>query len=57
MLLRLIKEVGTLLPKLIGVDKMIIGPLLTGSGARVVWLLLRVAKAKRYRCLTRANLL
>ena len=56
MLLRLIKEAGTLLPELIGVDGMIIGPLLTNSGARVVWPLLKVTKEKRYRCLTKANL-
>ena len=57
MLLRPIKEAGTLLPKLVGVDGIIKGPLLTGSGARVVWPLLRVAKEKRYRRPTRANLL
>ena len=56
MLLRPIKEAGTLLLELIGVDRMIIGLLLTGSGARVVWPLLRVTKKKRYGCLTRANL-
>ena len=56
MLLRLIKEADALLPKLVGVDGIIKGPLLTGSGARVVWPLLRVAKKKRYRYLTRANL-
>ena len=57
MLLRPIKEAGTLLPKLIGVDRMIIGLLLIGSKARVVWPLLKVAKEKRYRYFTRANLL
>ena len=56
MLLRPIKEAGTLLLKLVGVDRIIKGPLLTGNGVRVVWLLLKVAKEKRYRCLTRANL-
>ena len=57
MLLRPIKEAGTLLLKLVGVDGIIIGPLLIGSRARVVWPLLRVAKEKRYRYLTKANLL
>ena len=56
MLLRPIKEVGVLLLELIGVDTIIIYPLLVGSGARVVWPLLRVTKKKRYGCLTRANL-
>ena len=56
MLLRPIKEAGTLLPKLVRVDGMIVGPLLAGSGARVVWLLLRVVKEKRYRYFTRVNL-
>ena len=56
MLLRPIKEAGALLPELIGVDRIIKGPLLTGNGARVVWPLLRVVKEKRYRCPTRANL-
>ena len=36
MLLRPIKEAGVLLPELIGVDRILIGPLLAGSGARVV---------------------
>ena len=57
MLLRPIKEAGVLLLKLIGVDRIIIGPLLTGRGARVVWPLLKVTKKKRYRHPTRANLL
>ena len=57
MLLRPIKKAGVLLPELIGVDRIIIGPLLASSRARVVWPLLRVAKEKRYRYLTRANLL
>ena len=48
MLLRPIKEAGALLLKLIGVDRIIIGPLLAGSRARVVWPLLKVAKKKRY---------
>ena len=56
MLLRLIKKAGTLLLELIGVDRIIINPLLAGSRARVVWPLLRVAKEKRYRYPTRANL-
>ena len=56
MLLRFIKEAGALLPELIGVDGIIKGLLLTGSRARVVWLLLRVAKEKRYRCFTGADL-
>ena len=56
MLLRPIKEAGTLLPKLVKVDRIIKNPLLTGSGARVVWPLLRVAKEKKYRYFTRANL-
>ena len=42
MLLRPIKEAGTLLPKLVGVDKIIVGLLLAGSGAKVVWPLLKV---------------
>ena len=56
MLLRPIKEAGTLLPKLVGVDEIIKDPLLTGNRARVVWPLLRVAEKKRHRHLTRANL-
>ena len=56
MLLRLIKKAGTLLLKLIGVDKILIGLLLAGSRARVVWPLLGVTKEKRYRYPTRANL-
>ena len=56
MLLRFIKEAGVLLPELIGVDGIIVGLLLTGSRARVVWPLLRVIKKKRYRYFTRANL-
>ena len=56
MLLRPIKKAGTLLPELIGVDGIIIGLLLTGSGAKVVRPLLKVAKEKRYRYPTRANL-
>ena len=55
-MLRPIKEASTLLLKLVGVDGIIKGPLLTGSRARVVWPLLRVAKEKRYRYFTRANL-
>ena len=56
MLLRPIKEAGALLPKLVEVDRMIKGPLLTGSRARVVWPLLRVAKEKKYGYFTKANL-
>ena len=56
MLLRPIKEAGALLPELVGVDRMIVGPLLAGSGARVVWPLLRVAKEKRHGRPTGANL-
>ena len=56
MLLRPIKEVGTLLPKLVGVDGIIKGLLLIGSRARVVWPLLKVAKEKKYRYPTGANL-
>ena len=56
MLLRLIKEAGALLLELIGVDRIIKGLLLTGNRARVVWSLLRVAKEKRYRYFTGANL-
>ena len=55
--MRPIKEVGTLLLELIEVDGIIVGLLLAGSGARVVWPLLRVTKEKRYRRFTRANLL
>ena len=56
MLLRPIKKVGVLLLKLIGVDRIIIGPLLTSSRAKVVWPLLGVAKEKKYGYFTRANL-
>ena len=45
-----------LLPELVGVDRMIKGPLLTGSGARVVWPLLEVAEEKRRRRPTGADL-
>ena len=55
-MLRPIKEAGALLPTLVGVDGMIVGPLLTGSGAKVVWPLLGVVKEKRCGCPTRANL-
>ena len=57
MLLRPIKEAGALLLELVGVDRIIKGPLLTGNRARVVWPLLRVTKKKRYGYFTRANLL
>ena len=56
MLLRPIKEAGALLLELIGVDRIIKGLLLTGSGARVVWPLLKITKEKRYRYFTKANL-
>ena len=56
MLLRPIEEADALLLKLVGVDGIIKGLLLTSSKARVVWPLLKVAKEKRYRCLTRVNL-
>ena len=56
MLLRPIKKAGALLLKLIEVDRIIIGPLLVGSGARVVWPLLGVIKEKKYRYPTGANL-
>ena len=56
MLLRPIEKTGALLLELVGVNRMIVGPLLAGSGAKVVWLLLRVAKKKRYKYFTRANL-
>ena len=52
MLLRPIKEASTLLPELIGVDRIIISPLLADSRARVVRPLLKVAKEKRYRYFT-----
>ena len=57
MLLRPIKKAGVLLLELIGVDRIIIGPLLIGSRAKVVWPLLKVTKKKRYRYPIRANLL
>ena len=56
MLLRPIKKVGVLLLELVEVNRIIVGPLLAGSGAKVVWPLLKVAKEKRYRRFTRANL-
>ena len=56
MLLRPIKEAGVLLLELVGVDRMIKGPLLIGSRARVVWPLLRIAKEKKYGYPTKANL-
>ena len=56
MLLRPIKEAGILLLELIGVNRIIVGLLLAGGGAKVVWPLLGVAKEKRYRCFTRADL-
>ena len=56
MLLRPIKEADTLLLELVGVDRIIESPLLTGSGARVVWPLLGVAEEKRRGRPTGANL-
>ena len=56
MLLRPIEKAGVLLLELVGVDGIIKSLLLTGSRARVVWPLLKVAKKKRYRYPTRANL-
>ena len=56
MLLRPIKKVGALLLKLVEVDGMIIGLLLVGSRARVVWPLLRVAKEKKYKYSIKVNL-
>ena len=56
MLLRPIKKTGALLLKLVGVDRIIISPLLTGSRAKVVWPLLKVIKKKRYKYPTKANL-
>ena len=56
MLLRPIKEAGALLPELVGVDGIIINLLLADSRAKVVWPLLGVAKEKRHKCLTKANL-
>ena len=56
MLLKPIKKAGTLLLKLVGVDGIIKGLLLTGNRARVVWPLLKVAKEKRYRYFTKADL-
>ena len=47
MLLRPIEKAGVLLLKLVGVDGIIVSPLLTDSGARVVWPLLKVIKKKR----------
>ena len=54
--MRPIKKAGILLPKLIGVDGIIISLLLTGSRARVVWPLLKVTKKKKYKYPTKANL-
>ena len=56
MLLRPIKKAGALLLELVGVNGIIVGLLLVGSGARVVWLLLGVTKKKRRRYPIRANL-
>ena len=56
MLLRPIKEASTLLLKLIGVDGIIISLLLASNKAKVVWPLLRVAKKKKHRYPTGANL-
>ena len=57
MLLRPIKKVGTLLPKLVRMDGIIVGLLLVGNRARVVWPLLKITKEKRCECPTKANLL
>ena len=56
MLLRPIKKVGVLLLELVGVDGIIVGLLLVGSRAKVVWPLLRVVKKKRYKYFTKADL-
>ena len=56
MLLKPIKEAGALLLKLMGVDGIIIGPLLAGNRARVVWPLLKMTKKKKHRSPTRADL-
>ena len=56
MLLKPIKEAGTLLLELVGVNRIIVGLLLASSGAKVVWPLLKVAKEKRYRYFTKADL-
>ena len=56
MLLRPIKEAGALLLELVGVDRIIVGLLLAGNRAKVVWPLLGVTKEKRYRRPTKANL-
>ena len=56
MLLRPIKEAGMLLLELVGVDGIIVNPLLASSRARVVWPLLKVTKKKRYKYPTKANL-
>ena len=45
-----------LLLELVRVDRIIVNLLLAGSRARVVWPLLKLAKEKRYRHFTRANL-
>ena len=56
MLLKPIKKAGALLLELMGVDRIIKGPLLIGNRARVVWPLLKITKKKKYRYSTRANL-
>ena len=56
MLLRPIKEAGTLLLELVRVDGIIVGLLLAGNRARVVWPLLKVTKEKKRRYSTKANL-
>jgi hypothetical protein len=48
--------VDTLLLELIKIDRIIMGLLLVGNRARVVWPLLEMAKKKRYGRLTGANL-
>ena len=56
MLLRPIKEAGTLLLELVGVNGIIKNPLLIGSRARVVWPLLKITKEKKYGYFTKTNL-
>ena len=56
MLLKPIKKVSILLLKLIGVNRIIVGLLLAGGEAKVVWPLLGVVKEKRYGRLTGADL-
>jgi len=55
-LLRLIKKTGVLLLELIKVNRIIVGLLLAGGGAKMVWPLLGVAEEKKYGRPTGANL-